>query len=555
MTRTTGEITTNTISEFYVYGYARSNATTLFTNERVFKKDGAWDYNNTQFWEANTPYAFTAIAPSGKKFDENNEVKKDAEGNEIIYWTYTAADNATDRLAGKGSIVFNNKAANGDKDLVTAVETKTTESISSGVDPVHFTLKHRLARVKFLFKNTYTNQYINVSNVQMTGLRKSGTYTLAGDNSKWSFTDEDKQELNLTFNSKTLAVGNGTEGYPTGTKYIIPEGETNYHVKIDATREKMSADETGYVQDALQEYTGGTDLYFNAEEGNSYVITIEFNGTSNAITFTVTEVIKWDDEQEINDTPSVPTTADYDISGGEGNTDKVDVEVKEQETEDPNVIYDPDGNEYIMGNSNIALLEYPSYLYYWDATANEMKTDNTYLYSRRATYFQKLSNDCYYVKVKELVEFKIIAPTSENMHKKPEERLDSKTILGGWGAIYDANNIVYANIGQSYKLNYTTTNKTNKEDRDYVYTVDASKTPLSEVTLYFYPNESILVIEANSENDLAYTYQEYHPSWGTDEKYGVNYAGYTSTNPNKTDSTEESTDNSAESTQSTARRK
>jgi hypothetical protein len=478
MTRATGEINNDNISEFYVYGYARKDAVTLFTNERVFKKDGAWDYNNTQFWQANTQYAFTAIAPSATEHDQTCWEYKALEGD----------DNATKRLAGEGSIAFDNSKAQGDVDLVTDVQTKTTgTSVSSGDNPVKFSLGHRLARVKFLFKNTYTDQYINVSNVQMTNLCKNGTYNLDGTNSKWVPGDE---EFALTFNSKTLAVGNGTEGYPTDTKYIIPEDEKTYHIKINATRERMSAEAEDYVQDVLETYENkGTDLKFNAEEGNSYVITIEFNGTSNAITFTVTEVTPWDKDTEIkdddDDDDNTPTTnLSQGKEGGSDNLEEGTVKVND-------------------GYSNIMLFEYfngeydsSTWSFNFPLIVNSYGTYPIYGIDNlaRHTYFETVNADkgLYSATVESLNAFYIVIPTDENVNHNINID-DSKEFLymGGvdwnysWAEEADLENLKYnISLGNSYQI------KVLKSGQKVSYTaaaVDSNKqdtqTPLKNVKI------------------------------------------------------------------------
>jgi hypothetical protein len=232
----------------------------------------------------------------------------------------------------------------------------------------------------------------------------------------------------------------------------------------------------------------------------------------------------------------VPETAEHDISGV---SDDVDVTV--ETTDDSGTIYDPDGNPFIMGNSNIALLEYPTYTNYWDSTTGKIETESSYWESRRSTYFQKLNDDCYYIKVKELAFFKIVVPTKTTMHYKLDEKPSETTNEGGWGAVFDANNIIYVNTGSSYKLNYTS--HSNNADRDYVYVGQSKNDTLSDVTIYFYPNESIIVIEQNTEeNNLLYNFQEYHYSsynsgkhgYTTDPEYGLTYAGYSTTKPEET---------------------
>jgi hypothetical protein len=271
----------------------------------------------------------------------------------------------------------------------------------------------------------------------------------------------------------------------------------------------MSADETGYVQDALQEYTGGTDLYFNAKEGNSYVIVIEFNGTSNAITFTVTEVTPWDKDTEIKDTPKIDTSKA--TEGGKTN----------ESGSTP-------AESYTGEVSNMYLLQYIEDLYWFtkNVDTDPIDTSNGYQYLTIEihTYFTKAvdsdDEDIYYVKIPALSQFKIHIPNEDGLHLQWGNNNNRIEFIWGsaWGEYtFEAK--------KYYKLTGITSTKGSQDwikptSGRYFLTEDSGN-PIP-VTLAFKPSTSILYILDADAIAGDYSAREFHPSntgW-VDPEYG-----------------------------------
>ena len=162
----------NMFSDFAVYGFVEG--ATLFDGTRVAKEDLAtdqtktgWEYAGTVYWIAGANYNFNAVAPL-------------TNGG----WTKTAATKDATTLS------FTN---NGTTDLLYAFATAQGKAEKN--DPVAFTFRHTLSKVKFSFENAYnaTNATIKVRDVKITDAYKTGSVVLT-DATAWS-TQGGKLEL------------------------------------------------------------------------------------------------------------------------------------------------------------------------------------------------------------------------------------------------------------------------------------------------------------------------------------------------------------------------
>lgn len=154
----------NMFSDFAVFGFVEG--ATLFDGTRVAKEDLAtdqtktgWEYAGTQYWIAGANYNFNAVAPL-------------TDGG----WTKTAATKDATTLS------FTN---NGTTDLLYAYA--TAEGKAENNDPVAFTFRHTLSKVKLSFENAYNaiNATIKVCNVKITDAYATGNVVLT-DATAWS---------------------------------------------------------------------------------------------------------------------------------------------------------------------------------------------------------------------------------------------------------------------------------------------------------------------------------------------------------------------------------
>lgn len=290
-------LTVGTLNDFAVYGYVEngSNSAVLFDGIRVYKKDGVWKYDVTQYWIEGATYNFNAVAP-----------KPETGGN----WTKTAAD------AASTTISFTN---DGDTDLLYAMSTEITGQASGSNNPVAFTFRHALSKVKFSFTNNYdaTNSSIRIKEVKITDAYATGTAVLA-NSAAWS---GQTGTLVLSFgdavvdDTDTVAdafkKGEILESY--NELFLIPgEGYTDVPVtNADGT----STTKKGYTitftvellmnNGLLATYPHTVYTTFVPEAGKAYDLAAVINYKNidpdtkqDPIVFTVTEIIDWDNDHD-----------------------------------------------------------------------------------------------------------------------------------------------------------------------------------------------------------------------------------------------------------------
>ena len=138
-TRATNDVnmTTNTLNEFYVFGYYGNN-TEVFTNAAVLKTGEEWNVQEQELWTKNN-YTFAAYA--------------DGVGTGTVE-APTDADYLSNVAFQSGSLVFTDYSLKG-KDLIAAHATRDNSAGSSQTD-VSLTFNHLLSKVSFKFVYTDT---------------------------------------------------------------------------------------------------------------------------------------------------------------------------------------------------------------------------------------------------------------------------------------------------------------------------------------------------------------------------------------------------------------
>ena len=217
------------LKAFDVWAYM-DDATGLFlgqnNGEDVTGEKGNFTYQNTAYWNAGHNYYFHALAPMNS---DNVTVTHPTTGNAL----------------GLSNVKFDNEVGDIEPGTVDLLYSTYTRTIPSGKDAlkdadntgkVEFTFSHLLSKVKFSFKNTYTNENIHfeVKNIQMTAPKTSN---ICLNNEKW-------QE------NSTWEKGTGNVTLAFGTTGDIKVGDTQESADERLT---IPADET-------QEYTITFDI-------------------------------------------------------------------------------------------------------------------------------------------------------------------------------------------------------------------------------------------------------------------------------------------------------
>ena len=221
------DVTTETIKTFGFGVYASvtngaGDSGLILDNEEV-TYDGAWSYDNTQYWVAGNTYNFAAFAPAA-----------DAK------WTYTPADDSTEYYgtAHYGEIYFDNRAAVANQDLVFAYANRAVaEAYTSTPESVKFTFGHMLSRVRFSFANSFQsagNIELVVSDVHITDAYAEGTLAVENGAPVAAWTPADKT-LDVEFGDAEDTIEEG-EKQSTEHFYLIPNAEaTTYKVTFNVT--------------------------------------------------------------------------------------------------------------------------------------------------------------------------------------------------------------------------------------------------------------------------------------------------------------------------------
>ncbi|MBR4871194.1 MAG: fimbrillin family protein [Alistipes sp.] len=285
-------------SDFAVYGFVEGAV--LLDGVRVAKENLAedqtktgWEYEGTQYWIAGANYNFNAVAPL-------------TGGG----WAKTAADATSTTLS------FTN---NGTTDLLYAFATAQGKAEKN--DPVAFTFRHTLSKVKLSFENAYnaTNATIRVKDVKIVDAYKTGSVVLTGATAWSNQAKADGFVLDFGMATDDQATTNSNENVEVAFAYgktyesqnelfMIPgAGATPFTVKNGET----TTQKTGYtvtftvellvsnVVVATYPHTIYTD--FAPGAGNSYDLkatinaeNIDPNHAQEPIEFTVTSIDGWD---------------------------------------------------------------------------------------------------------------------------------------------------------------------------------------------------------------------------------------------------------------------
>lgn len=285
--------TTDKLTGFDVWGYMDDQTGRIFGNgddgENVTGSQGNFTYVNEQYWYAGHTYHFSALAPMDS---EDATVTPPATG-ESVY--------------GLSKVNFDNKA--GDVDLLYATYERNIPAgadLSQYAGKVDFTFYHLLSKVKFSFKNTYTNPNIHfeVYDIQMTAPKVGNINLNNADwakNSKWELVGTDKTTLAF---GTTDDIVQGMEQECTTERLTIPAADQEYIVtfKVKLYNGGVCVNEENPYNHEITlkglafEIGKAYDLYAELNANNIIDPNDPENPDSNSypIVFDVQEVKEWD---------------------------------------------------------------------------------------------------------------------------------------------------------------------------------------------------------------------------------------------------------------------
>ena len=267
--------TTATIESFNVWGFMNEPSGKVFVEEKVSKNGNEWSYTNTQYWAPGNVYYFAALSNYKNAVVDVTDANVYGLGN----IKYTVTDGAEDLLY----------AAAGPIDAPAANATV--------VDPVKFTFNHMLSKVKFSFKNGFTNELatIDVKNIQMVVPATADINVNVAD---WWTTNcwaNYTGEATVAFGDACAKTAIGVSQESDDERIILPAGkEQTYKVTFDVAL--YQGDVVAYKDTKTVEIKGVA-----LEMGKAYNFTAELNASNISadgsellpIEFTVVEVKEW----------------------------------------------------------------------------------------------------------------------------------------------------------------------------------------------------------------------------------------------------------------------
>lgn len=262
-TKAVNELTTEGITEFYVYG-GYNDFTHVFNNVKVYKSGTDWKYDgNLRYWVANKTYKFAAYAPAA-------------------VGSYVQTD-FTDGTLAFADVVSDPANQN---DLIYAKANPITpQGEISGSNPgkVQFTFNHLLSMIRFTFASGFGNDItVTVSNLKVYGMVSKGTY----DADVWEMGADKVVEGTPFSEMKSTVAENTTSGNTTAVSAdfaVIPQ-------EINAADKVVNVSFDVKVQDASGQYIiGSADAAqtltttlpaIEWEKGNRYNYNVTIKGSS-----------------------------------------------------------------------------------------------------------------------------------------------------------------------------------------------------------------------------------------------------------------------------------
>ena len=285
--------TTESLSEFSVWGFRGESSALVLQEERVYKTAEGWVYDNLQYWNEGADYFFAAVSPV-----KHSQVEVDATGL---------------CKTGLGTITFTNTAA-GDVDLIYASKLIDKSNVNaSNPEKVKLQFAHLLAKVKFSIAYDFPNALttVAVKDLKIANSPAVGTIDLTNERANWLWT------LPQTGETVTLEFGDIEKGaqFPLVNEYYESDKECLL-IPADATRSytitfMVEVYNNGVLAGEYPKTVTLTDKAF--VQGKNYniktVITPDniVDGGLKPIEFEVIEVEPWVDGDAEPELPAEPT--------------------------------------------------------------------------------------------------------------------------------------------------------------------------------------------------------------------------------------------------------
>ena len=289
---TKADVTTDNIAKFWVFGSYGPTPTEVFNNVGVNKPTGTgnWQSEETEYWTTGNAYEFGAYANGTSSLTTTTQVSFSAADKKLTFTNYEAGAN----------------------DLIASTTSVSALDNVNSAQPVPFTFKHMLAKVKFTFKTTATDYTMKVEDLQINNAIKTctGSYTGGTPTITWE-TASATATSSAAYVYADIANYATTGSASTDACYVIPQSVPADEDYVTVTfKVTASGDAISGTQEAT--FTANLKTSDNKwTEGYSYnyIFTInpdDVDGTLKPIEFTVTEVDGFEKDTDITDVvPSV----------------------------------------------------------------------------------------------------------------------------------------------------------------------------------------------------------------------------------------------------------
>lgn len=274
-TKAVTDITTASLSKFYVFGDYDEGTSVAFSNTEVIgSQGGTYTPVNPAYWQTGKTYEFGAYS----------------NGNASLTASFS-----------NGALTITGYSVDDAKDLIAATASEIAAPVAGGDKSVPLTFKHLLSKVKFTFSTTAVPEAfrMEVSNLTFKGIKTAATCVFSNNtiSTMWTGTEGDYTIATLG----DYAVTDGSAS--TEDILVIPQSNTD----IEASFTVTIYDENTNEVIATNDFTASLDCT-EWVEGYVYNYTATINpdkvdGNLKPITFTVTKVEDWEPEQKEPITP------------------------------------------------------------------------------------------------------------------------------------------------------------------------------------------------------------------------------------------------------------
>ena len=274
-TKAVTDITTASLSKFYVFGDYDEGASVAFSNTEVIgSQGGTYTPVNPAYWQTGKTYEFGAYS----------------NGNASLTASFS-----------NGALTITGYSVDDAKDLIAATASEIAAPAAGEDKSVSLTFKHLLSKVKFTFSTTAVPEAfrMEVSNLKFKGIKTAATCVFSNNtiSTNWTGTEGDYTIATLS----DYAVTGGSAS--TEDILVIPQSNTD----IEASFTVTIYDENTNEEIATNDFTASLDCT-EWEEGYVYNYTATINpdkvdGNLKPIIFTVTKVEDWKPEQDEPITP------------------------------------------------------------------------------------------------------------------------------------------------------------------------------------------------------------------------------------------------------------